>query len=185
MKNIKLLQDELDKARDLLKESQNESRALKRVVWNILNYANLFLVLLDSNMNVRMSNWSLAHKLGFEDETGLVGKCWLDYIKPEEKDMIKNVYKTLSTDSPKAEEYKEFTNEIVLPDKELLVVKWFNIYINSELHFTLSLGVQKYIPTEETEDSVRSYYRDIVEKDKTFIKSIRETLLENSISDSC
>jgi hypothetical protein len=50
---------------------------------------------------------------------------------------------------------------------------------------TFSFGLPITIPAEITEDSIRSYYRDIIEKDKTLIKSLRETVLsEDYLADS-
>jgi len=180
MKNPNQLKKELKKTKDLLHETQHETRALKKALWDILNYANLFLVLLDHNMNVQLVNWSLATKLGFEDEKAMIGKCWLDFIKPEEKTMIKTIYNKIADDEKNAEEYREITSEIVLPNEDNLVVKWFNIRINEDFNTTLSIGVQRCIPIEETEDSIRSYYRDIIDKDKTMIKSIREAFLNGT-----
>lgn len=180
MKNSNQLEKELKKTKDLLHETEHETLALKKALWDILNYASLFLILLDHNMNIQLVNWSLATKLGFEDEKSMIGKCWLDFIKPEEKTMVKIIYNKIATDEKDAEEYREVTSEIVLPNKDNLVVKWFNIRINGNFNTTLSIGVQRCIPTEETEDSVRSYYRDIINKDKTMIKSIREAFFNNT-----
>ena len=178
-KNIQQLEDELIKTQMLLNETRDEQKVLKKAVWDLLNHASLFLVLLDQNLNVCLSNWSLAHKLGFKNEKELVGKCWLDFIKPEEKNLVKNIYQMIVKNSEKAEEYKEIAYELVLPDNTFLLIKWFNVHINGKSQLTLSIGIQRYVPPEESEDAVRSYYRDIIDNDATIIKAIRETLLDN------
>ena len=148
----------------------------------MLNYANnLFLVILDSSMIVKLANWSLATTLGFENEKEIIGHCWLDFIKTEEKDMIKNIHNLVTNNHEKANEYREVTNDIVLPFGETMVVKWFNIKINNNLNLTISIGIKCNYDYEESEESVRSYYRDVIEKDKTMIKSFRETIINNDL----
>ena len=110
----------------------------------------------------------------------LIVKLFKNYVV---KDIIKNMHNMISTDIDKAEEYKEITTEILLPNNESLTVKWFNIHINGEFQLTLSVGIQRCIPSEESDDSIRSYYRDIINQDATMIKSIRETFLANRQED--
>ena len=81
-------------------------------------------------------------------------------------------------------DYREFTNNIVSKNKELIKVKWFNTYANNNSHLCVSIGVPyKDISADESVDSVRSYFRDIVDRDKTMIQAIKQTMFNNSIKE--
>lgn len=170
------LQKELKDTKNLLEETIYKKDALMKALWDMLNYANIFIVLLDSTMHIKLANWSLATKLGFETEKDIIGKCWLDYIKPAEKKYIKNIHKALISNDEKSNQYTEITNDIILKNNETLLVKWFNIPINGQYNLTFSIGIQRCVTFEETEDAIRAYYRDIIDQDKTMIESIRESL---------
>lgn len=179
MERVNSMKTELKNTKLLLKETQEKHELLTKAIWDILNYANIFIVLIDSTMTIKLANWSLATKLGFEDEKGLIGKDWLQCVKVEDRRMIKGVHKTLLKHNEDSKKYTEFTNDIVLPDNKLLPVKWFNIPINSSYNLVFSIGIHKQITYEENEDSIRSYYRDVIETDKSMIKSIKETFVKN------
>jgi hypothetical protein len=156
--------------KEYIENLKAENEAIKKAVWDILNYLNAFVVLLDKNMNIRLANWSLSTKLGFENEKDLINKCWLDFIKPEEKDMISKMYSHMLNFSD--DKYKEVITEIISIKGKSIVVKWFNIVANHGLNMLFSIGVPSEMPEEENEDSVRAYYRDIIDKDKTLINSL-------------
>lgn len=181
MTNIEQLQLELKNTKELLKDSVDEKMALQKALWDILNYASLYIVFVDSEMRIKLANWSLATKLGFDNEKGIIGKCWLDFIKEEEKDRIKSIYYLFHTKSEKAKNYTETKSTLVLPDESTIAIKWFNIHINSLYNVTCSFGIQKNIPFEVTEDAMRAYYRDIIDTDQTMIKSIRDSILTSHI----
>ena len=175
------LQKELNDVKNVLKRMTDERLSLTKAIWDMLNYANIFVLLLNSNMFVTLANWYLATKLGFVDEKEIVGKNWLDFIKKEEKILIKNVHKIISTNSKEAIGYREMTNDIVSTKGEIITVKWFNTHINHEFNMTFSFGLQSDIGVDVSELSLRSYYRDIIEKDKTMIKALRDSAVNLSI----
>lgn len=171
------IKDQLYETRRELCKSIKEKKLLQKAIWDMLNHANMYVVLLDDKMNIKLINYSLATKLGFKDENEAIGECWLNFIKKEERLKIETIHKDI-TNSPKSK-FIEHQNEIITKGGENILIKWFNIPINSEYHMTFSFGLPKTIPAEITEDSIRSYYREIIEKDKTMIKTLKETVLQN------
>jgi PAS domain S-box-containing protein len=174
--NIEYTQKEVEHLR-------TENDAIRKAMWDIINYLNAFVVLLDENMNIKLVNWYLANKLGYENEKDLIDKCWLDFIKPEERTMIKNIHEHIVKGCPHPERHKEVVNEIIGKDGNSVIVKWFNMAANHGLNMTFSIGIPSEIPKEESEESVRAYYRDVIERDKTMIKSIIDTF--NYDSQTC
>jgi len=156
---------------------KDETVKVKRAIWNMMNYANMFVLVLNKDMKIKFMNWSLAKALGYENEEEPIGKCWLTFIKEKDKTKITNVHSLLTTE--KDERVKEFTNDIVKLDGSLLNVKWFNIHINNDYNWTFSIGLLTKITPEITEESVRSYYKNIIEQDRTMIRSMRDTILNS------
>jgi hypothetical protein len=82
----------------------------------------------------------------------------------------------------KSQCYKEFTNDILDKDNKTITVKWFNTLINSEFNcvFSIGLPLTKEPTLDEDIDSLRSYFRDILEKDKTTINAMKEVTMKYS-----
>lgn len=176
-KSVESLKSELKETKQELCKTFKEKEALKKAIWDMLNYAEIFALLLDPKMNILLINYSLATKLGFEDEKEAVGKSWLNFIKPEEHDQISTIHHTLAYEED-SERYREVVSDIVKLNGKVCTIKWFNFRVNSEYHLTFSFGMPKEIPTKITEESIRSYYQDVLEKDKTMIMSLRDTVVK-------
>jgi len=172
---IKELEKKVNNLEKDLAFHKDETVKVKRAVWNMMNYANMFVLVLDKDMNIKFMNWSLAKALGFETEEEAIGECWLTFIKKKDKEKIANVHSLLIQEHN--ENVKEFTNDIVILDSSTLNVKWFNIHINNDYNWSFSIGLLTKPTPEITEESVRSYYQDIIEQDRTMIRSMRDTIL--------
>jgi PAS domain S-box-containing protein len=150
-------------------------------VWNILNYLNLFVLILDSDMNVKLANYYLATFLGYKSEDDLIGESWFRFIREDQKEVISDVHKNIKSNTGL---FREFTNEIITLEGKEVFVKWFNSNVNHELNYTFSIGIpltnnNNNISPNDSIDSIRSYYRDILEKDRSMIDSIREMVIKN------
>jgi transcriptional regulator with PAS, ATPase and Fis domain len=164
-------------------ELKNQVKNLRRTIFNMLNYANMYVLVLDEKMEVRFANSSLALDLGFNNYKELVGRCWLDFIKEEERKTVITIHKVISV-GEEWEKYKEFQNTIV--GKEEIYVHWFNSHINSDYNWTFSFGIRKKPPTQITMTSIRNYYKDIIDKDRTMIDSMRDMIVfRDRVVDSC
>lgn len=174
------LKSELREANEKLERASHEKEALQKAIWDMLNYANMFILLLDSKMNILLINQSFASKLGFNDSNKLVGRCWLDFIQPEDQDRVYAIHHSLSQDSEEeSSKYREVINDIIKPDGKICTVKWFNFPINHQYHLTFSFGIPAEIPVKITEDSLRNYYLDILQKDKTMILSLKDIAIKD------
>lgn len=174
---IKDLEKKVDYLKKQLLFHKDETVKIKKAIWNMLNYASVFVLVLDENMKVRFVNWSLSRTLGFNNEQEPIGKCWLDFVSEECNQIFSNANFVISKD--KNEEVKECTNSITKLDGSQLRVKWFNIHINNDYNWTFSIGLMIKRTSEITEESVRSYYRDIIEKDRTMIRSMKDTIINS------
>lgn len=171
------LEAELKKAKEELSKTSGEKEALQKAIWDMLNYTNMFVLLLDKDMNIKLINYSLAIKLGFSDEKEPLGRCWLDFIKEDERSQSSVIHHAISHEENEVE-YKEVISDIVKLDGKFCRIKWFNTSLNNHTYMTFSFGILKENDNEMTEDSIRTYYKDIIEKDKTMIRSLRDSVLK-------
>ena len=93
-KELTDLQEELEKSKEVIKKLKRESSVLKKAIWDMLNYANMYVVLLDSNMIIRLINWSLATDLGYKDEREVIGKCWMEFIPKKLSKMVQSAHQS-------------------------------------------------------------------------------------------
>lgn len=174
------LKEQLRQSRQEIEDLKEKSGSLTKAIWDILNYASVYIVILDRDMNVRLLNWSLATDLGFESEKDVIGKCWMDFIPVDNRELVRKVHHYLSTNE-RADKYREITNNIETLKKSIISVKWFNIPVNSGFNLTFSVGIKIDEETNSiiAEDSIRSYYRDIIQKDRTMIQSLRDVVVKD------
>lgn len=148
---------------------------VKTALFDMLNYANMYTIILDEKMNIRYINWSLAKALGFNNEFEPIGRCWNDFLPKTMVDNIALIHKTI-IDGSDPDKYREVMSDIITLTGRQITVKWFNTKINHEYNWTFSFGLPSNEPLEKTEEAIRAYYRDILEKDRTMIQSMRELL---------
>ena len=159
-------------------ELETRLRNTRHAVWDMMNYTKMFVVILDENLKVKIANWYLATELGFENEDDLLDKCWLQFVDEQKHDLIKRVHSIAISE----EFYKvrEVVNEIITLDGKIINVKWFNTKINDKYHWSFSIGIPMVNDTlhAETEETIRSYYKDIIARDRTMIEALRDTILD-------
>jgi PAS domain S-box-containing protein len=145
----------------------------KRTMWQMMNYLNLYVVVLDKNVNIVLANRYLIFGLGYENEDEVVGRCWYDFIPTTQHQVIANIHSgVLQNDS----RYIEVVTEIISKKSEVIPVRWFNSPVNHNTIMTFSIGIplQNNITAETSTKSIRAYFRDIIQKDKTFITAMRD-----------
>jgi PAS domain-containing protein len=181
-KDILELQKQLHDAQESLDRIRKESVDLKKAIWDILNYSNMYVLLLDSELCVRLINWNLATTLGYKGEKEVLGKCWLDFIPPTDRNLFKISHHYLVYgEKDTANNCREVINDVKKLDGELITIKWFNIPINSIYHMIFSMGIPVTINKDDiSEDSIRTYYNDIIRQDRTMIESLRDVAIDGN-----
>jgi hypothetical protein len=161
---------------------------LRRAIWDMMNFANMFVLVLDGKMIVKFANYSLYMALGFTDHHDILGKCWLDFIKEEDSRPVKAIHHAIASNSEDAPQFNEYRNDIVPIKGEPFSVKWFNAHINTDYNWSFSIGLRSARPVMITEDSVRAYYNQVISNDRTMILSLRNSILgdlEEEDADAC
>lgn len=171
-----------------MSELEKKVKQLRKTIFNMLNYANMYVLVLDESMIIRYANTSLANDLGFKSYTDLVGKCWIDFLIDEEKEQVQIVHNFIADGSKNWEKYKEFKNHIKTINGEIIFVHWFNSHINTDYNWSFSFGIRKNPqPTMVSMDSIRKYYKDIIDNDRTMIESMRDFInsRDNRLINTC
>jgi PAS domain S-box-containing protein len=173
----------MDKLKKELEETKKELERTKNAIWDMMNYSTMYVLILDSNMHIKFINWSLAIALGFQNEEEPIGRCWLDFIPEDHRKSIAEIHNSIKTNLD--EKYREVVNDIQCTNGDIMTVKWFNTKINRDHEWTFSFGLLMEATTQVTEESIRSYYHDILKKDRTAILSLRDKILGDSNIDVC
>jgi len=151
----------------------------ENVSWDfILHQSQLFLIVIDNYLKIHLINIPLCKILGFKTEHDLIGKDWLKFIKPDEKKITQNIYtKLLSCNDFSNNNYVELTNNIILPNKDIISIKWINVIIKENLIFSFGFKNKEIDDKDEIDDinSFRQYYQNILQKDRLMIQSYQDT----------
>lgn len=156
----------------------NEKEKSTDMLWDMINHSLIFVIVIDSDFKIKLANYSIAKELGFDSEKDILGGNWVDFIDPSMKSVLKEVHRDIVNGGDK---FKEFTSYIYSKDKKEIKVKWFNSCVNNGLNLCMSVGIPyRDIEVNESIDSIRSYFRDIIEQDRTMIQAIKQTMLKNT-----
>jgi PAS domain-containing protein len=172
---------EREKTLGLLKQT-------RKAIFDMLNYANMYVLILDSNMSIKFINRSLVRLLGFERIKDVMNRCWLDFIEAEERERISVIHHHVSNGTEEAENFKEVRSNIVTVNGEKISLRWFNTQINTKYHWSFSIAIpESGNAVKITEESIRTYYEDVIKQDRTMILSLRDMIMNKTqkIIDSC
>jgi PAS domain S-box-containing protein len=152
---------------------KEESEKLTKSLWNIFNYLNFVVVLLDPNMNILLGNFYLAQLVGLDSEALLTGRNWLEFIDKSEEKIIRFVHANVLED---VGDCNEHINDIKTLTGTKIPIRWFNSKINQGFEGTFSIGIPitQTITQEDTIDSMRAYWSDIIKQDKTTIQAMKK-----------
>jgi DNA-binding response OmpR family regulator len=143
---------------------------------DLFDYSDLYIILLDETFSVRLCSHMLAKDLGFDSSEELVGRNWSDFL-PSEMNKLKNLFS-----NKKNRISQEFTNDIITRTKKRISTKWFNTRVENGIIWTFSIGIPltKTISKEDSIETMRSYWEDIIQKDRTTINIFKEITMNNT-----
>lgn len=161
----------------------SEIEELRNVIFNMLNFTNMYCLVLDQSISIKFVNMSLAIDLGYSSYKELLNKCWLDFVEEKDRRMIEIIHDSVSNGKDNWEDkYREVQNNMITNDGKILPVYWFNSHINTNINWTFSFGIKK----ETKEDDLRDFYYDVIRKDRVIINSMRDAMgLRDKIVDTC
>lgn len=158
-----------------------EKKRLQLSLKELLDYTNLYMVVLDDNMRVKLCSYLLATDLGFNSEADILGKEWAEFLESPIQHQMRTVHKKMiSSPSKFKDKYREVTNNIITKNKNQILVKWFNSTIENSKTYTFSIGIpiNRQITPDEEIETIRAYWNDIIDKDVTTINALKTVVEE-------
>jgi PAS domain S-box-containing protein len=141
-------------------------------LWSIVSLTAHYILILNPKFRIKFANDKLALDLGYKNEAEIVGVNWMDHIPQHFKDVIPYVHEKLMESDTR---YREFTNDIITLNGNLINVKWFNSFIDGTHNWTLCIGIPLVIPESELSiKSLRKYWKEAIKQDRMLIESIKE-----------
>ena len=173
---IRLLLSCGDKA-DFLEEASNKAKAN---VWNLINYSNLYCLIIDKDFIIKVINYPLAIKLGGEHEKDpkILGQNCLKFCPEDQIGLAEHIVKDINDGS---ELYKEVIMDLKDLNGEITPIKWFNSKANNHEGWLFSIGIPliRQVDSLQDIDSLRAYYRNVLDKDRTMINVIKDKAAKN------
>lgn len=163
----------------IIKKTFIELQKIQSGIWNLMDHSNMFMVMLDKDMNIKLVNHHLTKVLGYNNSSELIGLNWSQFLKSPDIEIILHVISEILKGS---KNYKEFTNDILFPGNQAVTVRWFNTLINSDFNcvFSIGLPLTKVPSIDEDIDNIRSYFKEILEQDKNVINAMKEVTMKYS-----
>lgn len=167
------------------KQLEFSRRQVELCLYELFNHTNLYVIVLDEAMEIKMCSWYLAHDLGYERPEDLIGKNWRSFIPSRLREQIENVFCNVRNKVKIVEDFREVTNAIIGKNNKEINVKWFNTVIKNgtELSFSIGIPLSKPVTKEDNVSAIRSYWSDIIENDRTTIDSLKNILKNNPQQD--
>ena len=159
-----------------MKGKKDSKSNIDNIFWDdIINSIDLCVLIINKELKINLINLSLSSLIGFKNIQEPIGKNWLDFIKPSEKLITKNVYNELLYTGKNKNNPVEIMNNIITSTGDI-TIKWINTRIQSNM--VLSFGILRNIVKLKKENNkitdinnFRNYYEDVIQKDRMIIKS--------------
>ena len=157
------------------KAYQIEKEKVEKLLWSVINYSKFYFLVIDSSINIRIANLSLANILGFESPEELTGRDFKEFLSDSSKEAISALFKESEDKTKKVQSTGECIYDVYsYIEKKRTTVRWFSTRLNG---FILTFGVSiLYEIVEDNikdENSVRHLWETEIKKDKVFIESIK------------
>lgn len=74
------------------KFTYSEVEKIQSEIWKLLDYSNLFVVMLDRNLEIKIINYHLSKILGYDRPSDLIKKDWREFLRSPDHELIHHVY---------------------------------------------------------------------------------------------
>ena len=92
---------------------KEQVKQLRSTIFNMLNFTNIYVLILNQKLEIKFANMSLANDLGFDSYKELLGYYWLDFIEEKEINITNTLNTAISSEYENwQEKYREFQNNI-------------------------------------------------------------------------
>lgn len=143
---------------------------LSDAIWKVLYYSQFYILIMDCDLKVKIVNNAFADMLGM-DKKDIIGKICLDCVDKDYQDAFIDICITSVNDKT----YKEIVVDITTFENKKLMVKWFCNPINTKSPHLFCVGIPiEGVKINDSLDTIREYYKNLISKDSIMIKSLKE-----------
>jgi hypothetical protein len=144
----------------------------------LMTLSSFYFVIVDRDLNIIVANKKVEETILGKcacTEVNLIGKSWINFVSNDDQMLAKTAYTSIfrfkgDLESP------EITYSIKTPDCSTLPICWVTSYIDTNIDWTISIGTKTRSVNLgiSNEESIREYYRNLIDKDKKMIDIVRE-----------
>jgi PAS domain S-box-containing protein len=156
---------------------EKETKMLQLSLKDLFDHTNIYLVILDKEMNIKLCSYKLAHDLGFKCENELLGQKFNQFLYDEDKEKMMNVHSNVIKNTNEYQkQMREVTNKIITKTNSTIEVKWFNSRIQNGDVYTFSMGIpyNRTVSPSDDIESIRAYWKHVIDKDDTTLKALQK-----------
>lgn len=159
-----------------------EQSKLKVSLRELFDYTNIYLLILDEKMIVKLCSYKLWKDLGYNAENEIIGLDWREFLPKKDIQKMESAHKNVIEDSPEYQKtLREVTNKILTKEGSTITVKWFNSRIANSHTYSFSIGIpyNRTITEADEIESIRAYWKYVVDKDETTLMALRSSVRED------
>jgi len=157
---------------------EQDKTQLQLSLKEVFAHSNLYVLVLDEDFTIQCCSVKLANDLGYESNSDLEGKSWLNYIKNSSKDTIKTLHaKVYAAGAPTQ---NEAITPILKKDGEEINVKWFYSLIENGQKHCFNIGNPISNGNEDSIESIRGYWKQAIKDNNAGLKAIKNSFLKHN-----
>jgi PAS domain S-box-containing protein len=175
LNRIKLLLKVSRTYKDYINEKENLKVSLKE----LFVYTNIYMVILDEDMKIKLCSYLLAKDLGYKKESELVGKSWKQFVLKDNNQQIDIIHKNVLEDSKQYQNsMREITNKIKTKRDTTIEVKWFNSRIDNSNTYTFSIGIpyNREVTASDNIETIRAYWKHVIDKNDITLSALKSRI---------
>lgn len=148
-------------------------------ICQMIDFSPLLVIILDTNLNIKALNFKLAKLLIGDDSKRdeLIGLPWMNFVSDTDKPIVEKVHRSLIG---KYQLNNELIHSIKNFEGNLITAQWYNSYINTDLRWIFSVGIQeiKNMSHISNIDDARKFYSNELKKDRELIDIVKQVALK-------
>lgn len=159
----------------------DQQTKLKVSLRELFDYTNIYLLILDEDMKIKLCSYKLWKDLGFNAEAEIIGLNWNQFTPKKDLDRLHDIHFNVINDTSQYQNsLREVTNKILTTKNTTITVKWFNSRIANSHTYAFSIGIpyNRNVTEADEIESIRAYWKHIVDQDQTTLKALKSSMKE-------
>jgi len=154
------------------KYMHNDQDKSESILWNLfINNSKFFVISINQNFKIKACSSNLIKTLEYKTNE-VIGQKWSKFIDSNFEKYIYDFRK--KSDKTK---YCEVMGNIIKNNGVNISIKWFISIIDNNELFSIGTLLTQEIHQKDNSESIRSYFKNILERDSLMIQSIKQEMI--------